>query len=277
MLQSQSVVDQERIELGGTVPQLSSTPAIEQAEPTGTRDVHSDATSLQMAEPNDPVLPRGRSIIVIAVLTLVLFVNSVSTGLLTVGIPRMASDFKLSEGLLLWPQSVYGLTSGSCLLLAGSVADVIGSRVVNLTGTFLTGCFIIASGFARTGIELIMFRAMQGIALALCLPTSTGILSTAIASGARRNIAFSCLGAGQAVGFGVGLVLSGIFSDTVGWRAGWYMSGALTLALFVVGVWALPVDKLPEKPIFRGLAKRIDWVGAALASGCLAMLSYVLA
>ena len=50
----------------------------------------------------DGILRKGRSIIVIAILSTVLFVNSVSNGLLTVGIPRMAADLKLSEDLLFW-------------------------------------------------------------------------------------------------------------------------------------------------------------------------------
>lgn len=48
------------------------------------------------------VLNKSRSVIVTTILSLVLFVNSVSTGILTVGIPRIAADLKLSEGLLLW-------------------------------------------------------------------------------------------------------------------------------------------------------------------------------
>ena len=51
-----------------------------------------------------------------------------------------------------------------CPLTAGAVADVVGSRPVFLTGClFLACCFVLACGLARTGIELIMFRAMQGI------------------------------------------------------------------------------------------------------------------
>ena len=226
---------------------------------------------------DDLVLKKGRSIIVIAILTLVLVLNSVSTGFLTVGIPRMAADLELPNNLLLWPQSVYGLTTGSCLLLAGSVADVVGSRIINLVGTFMVGIFIIACGLSRTGIQLILFRAMQGIAVSLCLPTGMAILSTSIPNGTRRNVAFSCLGAGQVVGYAVGLVLSGIMIETIGWRAGWYMSGAVTLVLFVISIWALPTDRVSDAPMMRRLAKDIDWVGAALASTSLALLSYVLA
>ena len=64
---------------------------------------HSDTISdSRVATARINVLNKGRSMNVIASLTLVFFVNSVSTGLLTVGIPLIATDLKLSEGLLLW-------------------------------------------------------------------------------------------------------------------------------------------------------------------------------
>lgn len=56
----------------------------------------------QVIESNTFALKRGRSFLVITVLSLVLFVNSVSTGILTVGIPRIATDLGLSESLILW-------------------------------------------------------------------------------------------------------------------------------------------------------------------------------
>lgn len=122
-----------------------------------------------------------------------------------------------------------------------------------------------------------MFRAMQGIAVALCLPTSMAILSTSIPSGTRRNVAFSCLAVGQVLGFALGLVLSGVFIDTIGWRAAFYVSGAFTFVLFVLGLWTLPPDRLLEGPTWRRLVVVIDWTGAMIASTCLAIFSYVLA
>lgn len=65
-------------------------------------DVTDPPSNRRAVESNAAVLTRGRSYIVITVLSLVLFVNSVSTGILTVGIPRMAADLKLSEDLILW-------------------------------------------------------------------------------------------------------------------------------------------------------------------------------
>ncbi|RDW59041.1 hypothetical protein BP5796_11965 [Coleophoma crateriformis] len=222
-------------------------------------------------------LPKGQLIITVATLTGVNFISSLSTGLLTVGLPRMAADVELAEHLLLWPSSVYALTSGSCLLLAGSIADVVGNRIVNLVGCLTVGCFILACGLARTGIELIMFRALQGIAVSLCLPTSVAIVANALPSGRARNIGFSCLGLVQPIGFSMGLILAGVFLDTVGWRFGYFLCGGLTLVLFFLSIWALPPDKVMEASILTRLKTEIDWIGAIIACASLSLLSYVLA
>jgi len=173
--------------------------------------------------------------------------------------------------------NVYSLTCGSCLLLAGSMAGVLGARRVNLVGCLLTGTFIIACGFARTGIELIMFRAMQGVSISLYLPTSVAIIANAIPSGRKRNIGFSSLGFVQPIGFSLGLVLEGVILDTVGWRFSFYLCGGLALALSIISLWALPHDDENDAANWAILKKEIDWVGAIMASTSLALVSYVLA
>ena len=135
---------------------------------------------------------------------------------------------------------------------------------------------MLACGLARTGIELTMFRAMQGIAVALCLPTSVGILTNAIPSGKRRNVGFACMGLAQPLGFSCGLVLGGFFADTIGWRAGWYMCAGAIMLCFLLGIWTIPADSLTQAPSLERLKADVDWTGAVVATACLALLSSVL-
>lgn len=224
-------------------------------------------------------LPRSRAVIVIIQLAGINFITSFSNGLVTVGLPAMSTALGLHPSLLLWPMNSYALTSASCLLLAGSVADVIGTRKVNLIGCFFIALFILVSGFSQNGIQLIMFRAMQGIAGAMALPSSMSIISRSIESGKPRNIGFACLGLAMPLGFSFGMVLAGVFINGPGWRTGFYMGGAASFLLFVVGIWALPIDVKvrTEASLWRRLATRIDWIGASLASTSIALFSYVLA
>ena len=223
-------------------------------------------------------LSRSRAVVITASLTGIMFASSMSFGLLAVGLPVIAEDLDLPENLLLWPSSVYSLACGCCLLLAGTIADMVGNRIINLVGTFIIATFILASGVSNTGIQLTVFRAFQGVGAAMCFPTATSILTEAFPSGRRRNIGFSCLGFGQPMGFAFGLVLEGLVQKTsAGWRTGWYLCSAVTAALFVANIWYLPPDKPRTGLSWSSLVHGIDWIGAAISSVGLGILSYVFA
>jgi len=171
----------------------------------------------------------------------------------------------------------YSLSNGCCLLLAGSLADFLGNRPINLIGCFLMGVFILACSVAQTGIQLILFRTFQGVATSMCLPTAFSILTDTMPIGKRRNIGFACLGLGQPLGFSVGLVLGGIFqaSATLGWRFGYYLCAGASFLLMAVNYFKLPKDKLREPVTIRRLQTEIDWIGILLSSACLGIISYV--
>lgn len=212
---------------------------------------------------------------------LVGFWASFTTGIITVGLPIIARSINLERALYLWPQSVYGLTCGAVLLIAGAVADIIGARTLELLGAFLLGACTLACGLAQTGVQLVVFRAIQGVCLAMHLPASVSIITAAVPSGKTRNLGFACLGMSQPLGFSVGLVLSGIMIEKAGWRSGFYLGGGATLVCSIAAYWALPKAKLDlaagSRSNWERLRKDIDWVGGIIAGGGLAILAYVLA
>ena len=263
---------------------MATTTSIELEEPSQVSIALSSTspiTTLRDHEPASSTLSKGRSIIVITQLAGINFLTSFSNGLVTVGLPTIAAVLHLDHNLLLWPMAAFALTSGSLLLLAGSFADVVGSRSVNLTGCFFIALFTLLSGWSRSGIELIMFRALQGVASALAFPSAISIISSSVESGRRRNIGFACLGLAMPLGFSFGLVLGGVFITGIGWRVGFYIGGGAGFLLFFVGIWSLPTSVKAESRIpgsmWKRLAAEIDWTGAGLASTCLALFSYVLA
>jgi hypothetical protein len=197
------------------------------------------------------------------------FLASFTNGVITVGLPVIGRSISLERSLYLWPSSVYGLTSGAALLIAGSIADIVGARTIELLGITLLGVFSLACGFAQTGAQLVAFRALQGVALALHLPASVAIITGAVPSGRARNLGFACLGFSQPLGFAVGLVLSGIMIEKAGWRSGFYLSGTCTLATALAAVWTLPKLAGPEMSAMAMLTKvrrEIDWLGGAISS-----------
>ena len=172
---------------------------------------------------------------------------------------------------------MYALTCGCTLLLSGSLADLCGCRIVYLTGASLLGACTLGCGLAKTGIQLIIFRAFSGIALSLCLPSATSMITKAFPVGRRRNTAFACFGAAQPLGFSLGLVLAGALLQSIGWRACYHIVTGVISIFFVAAIWLLPLDDRREPLTFRNIALSIDWIGAAMASFSLGLVSYVLA
>jgi MFS family permease len=214
--------------------------------------------------------------------SLINFLSSFCNAIITVGLPVIARSLSLPRALYLWPSSVWGLTSGSMLLIAGSIADLVGPRNVELAGISLMGVFTLACGLSATGVQLVVFRALQGIAMAMHLPASVALVAAGVPQGKARNVGYACLGLSQPFGFSVGLVMGGVMIERIGWRSGFYLSGGAMLVATVAALWMLPKVK-PEHQMASGmellkkLRNKIDWIGGGLASGGLAMLTYVLA
>ncbi|KAI1420908.1 MFS general substrate transporter [Xylaria sp. FL1777] len=224
------------------------------------------------------VFSKGQTVIVVIHLLGLSLFSSFSNGIIVVGLPTIATTLQLGEGLLLWPTSVFYLTAGSTLLLAGSIADVGGPKTVNMLGALLSAAFTLGCGVAQSGGQLIAFRALQGIANAIIVPSSISIISTNVKEGRPRNLGFACLGLAGPIGFSLGLVLGGVFIDSTGWRPAFYFVGAATTVLFFAGFWALPHDRpRSTHSVWKRLASEIDWIGATIASTGLATVSYVFA
>ncbi|KAF9891374.1 hypothetical protein FE257_004230 [Aspergillus nanangensis] len=252
-------------------------------EPTYVESEISDPHIILSAKEDDggaqsPRRVRLQQVMAITQLFAVTLTASLINGLVIVGLPTITKDLALPPSLSFWPSSVNSLATASTLLLAGSIADAIGPRWVELVGACASGVLMIGQGVSRTGTELIVMRALQGVGLALHLASSVSIVTQLLPQGRGRNLAFSCLGLSQPLGFSLGLVVGGVLVDTIGWRAGWYISGGITLFFTVIGLWALPGGK-PYQYTDRlhNIRTKIDWVGAGLASAFMALLCYLLA
>ncbi|KAG2167970.1 hypothetical protein JADG_007709 [Aureobasidium aubasidani] len=208
------------------------------------------------------ILSKGRTIVVIAQLVGVQLFSSFCNGIIVIGLPAIAKALEMEAGLQLWPTSVFYLTAGSCLMLAGSLADVLGTRPLILSANILLAVSALACGLARNGGEIIAFRGLQGVANAMAVPASVSMISTSVEDGQRRNMGFSCLGFAGPLGFLLGLILGGVFVDGVGWRPAFYLVAAASFTLGLVGFWALPNNSRPHPR--RSIKKQLATLSASV-------------
>ncbi|RYP92789.1 hypothetical protein DL770_001069 [Monosporascus sp. CRB-9-2] len=199
------------------------------------------------------------------------------SGILIAALPRIASDVNIPDGLILWPAAVYALAAGCLLHVFGAIGDIVGPKSMWVVGSFLFVVFTVAVGLAATSMQIILFRTCLGIAMSMCLPTTVSLITNTFPRGQWRNTAFAMNGMAQPLGYALGLVLGGIFTDTIGWRWSYYIMAMINFCISVTSIWSLPTVTHPfKKEWTRQLREDVDWVGATILSASLGMLMYVL-
>src|SRR5882757_2829541 len=83
--------------------------------------------------------------------------------IVNVALPKIATDLKASFSDIQWVIDAYALTLASLLLTAGSIADLIGRRLVFSVGLGLFAFTSLLCGLAPSAKFLIFARAGQGI------------------------------------------------------------------------------------------------------------------
>lgn len=162
--------------------------------------------------------------------------------------------------------------------MCGSISDVVGNRRTYLVGCLLQCASTLACGLAKTGTQIIVFRAFSGIAASFSLPSAVSLINEVFPRGQSRNIAFAAMGGAQSIGFAIGLVLGGVITGTIGWNWGFYVAAISNFVMLGISTWQLPKNVQESHGSWlQRLAADIDWVGVILASAGLAMLSYIIA
>jgi MFS family permease len=149
---------------------------------------------------------------------------------------------------------------------------------MNIFGCFFAGSFVLAASLSQTGLQLTIFRGLQGTGAAMYLPTAFSIISKTIPTGRRKNVAFACLGLGQPLGWFLGLLVGGICEGSAaGWRLPIYLTASLTILLGLINIWSLPDDGPKEWLSWNKFYHSVDWVGLFISSTCFGTLSYAFA
>ena len=67
------------------------------------------------------------------------------------------------------------------------------------------------------------------------LPGIQSIISMHVAPGQLRSVGFASVGTGVTAGYCTGMIVGDVLVETVGWRSGYWIIGALQLTVLVLG------------------------------------------
>ncbi|MCD5422694.1 MFS transporter [Rhodococcus pyridinivorans] len=203
---------------------------------------------------------------ILGLVTLSIFMTTVSASILTIALPAVVRHFNASPlestWLLLTPLMVT-----TCLLVTlGRVADMTGQRrMFNAGLVIFTFCAAIA-GFSGSAPLLIGVLAIQAIGSTMVM-ANTGSIVGSIYGGPRLAWAMGIYLAGVSVGQLIGPTVGGLVADTAGWR--WLFWAQVPLALICIVVGAKALKSLQEQP---SRDRKLDIAGSVTLTSALALL-----
>lgn len=188
-----------------------------------------------------------------------------------VALPNLSRDLDIAPGHVEWTITSYSLLFGSLLLLGGRAADLLGRRRMFVAGLATFTAASLAAALTPNAGALYTARALQGVGAAMLSPAALSIITTTFSAGAERARALGVWGAVSGAGAAVGVLLGGVLTSWLGWRAIFFVNAPIGAVLVIEALRSLPADI--DLPHWRGL----DLRGAFVATVSLAALLYALA
>ncbi|HEY6926665.1 MAG TPA: MFS transporter, partial [Steroidobacteraceae bacterium] len=130
----------------------------------------------------------------LAVLCLGVLMIVLDTTIVTIALPSILADLRVSAGALTWLLNAYMLTFSGFLLLGGRLGDLYGPRRLFMGGVGLFSFASLACGLAHTQTTLIVARAVQGLGSAVVAAVSLSLILSLYAEPRGRAQAMGVYG-----------------------------------------------------------------------------------
>lgn len=185
--------------------------------------------------------------------------------IVNVALPSIESSLEATSNQLTWVVNGYLVMAGGLLLLGGRLGDILGRQRMFTAGVFAFLAGSIVCGMAPNGNVLIAGRFFQGVGEALAAPAALALIALLFTDPDERAKAFGIWGGISGIGSTLGVLLSGILVQFVGWR----LIFLINIPIIVVILILLPryvMNKRAQSDTAVTKKPRIDWVGAVLVT-----------
>jgi EmrB/QacA subfamily drug resistance transporter len=227
------------------------------------------AVSLDHA-PEGSALSSRRGVAILLLLSLVQFMDVLDGSILNIALPSIKDDLGFTPQGLQWVVNGYVLTYGGFLLLGGRMGDLLGRRLVLVTGLVLFAGSSLAGGLAHSSSLLVGARFAQGLGAAMLSPAALSTLTSTFRSTRDRNTALGVWAAVSGIGGAAGVLFGGLLTEGPGWRWVLFVNVPFSLVAFA-GAFALL-----QKERMRGRLASFDAFGALFVTGGMLLLVYAL-
>ncbi|MFP5022798.1 DHA2 family efflux MFS transporter permease subunit [Pseudonocardia phyllosphaerae] len=180
--------------------------------------------------------PEGhrRRLLILGILCTSLLIVSMDATIVNVALPVLRADLNASITELQWTVDAYTLVLACFLMLAGATGDRLGRKGTFQAGLALFGTGSLLCSLAPTVGWLIAARVVQALGGAMLNPVAMSILTNVFTDPRERARAIGVWGSVVGIALGVGPVLGGLLTGTVGWRAIFWVNVPVVLAAIVL-------------------------------------------
>lgn len=161
-----------------------------------------------------------------------IFMTAIEATIVSTAMPTIAGQLKGGE-IMSWVFSIYLLTNAMMTPIYGKLVDRVGRKPVFIFGIVV---FIIGSslcGLSGSMLQLIIFRAIQGIGAGAIMPVAMTIIADIYPLDKRANI----LGLSSAfwgIASVVGPLCGGFIVDTIGWHWIFFVNVPIGIVLIIL-------------------------------------------
>jgi EmrB/QacA subfamily drug resistance transporter len=166
-----------------------------------------------------------------------LFMLMLDNTVVNVALPSIQRDLHASLSALEWTINAYTLTLAVFMVTGGRLGDIFGRRRMFLFGVVLFGLSSLAIGVSPNGTVLVAFRALQGIGAAFMMPATLSIITQAFPA-EQRGMAIGTWAGVSAMALAIGPVLGGFLTESVSWRAIFFLNPPIALVAIAVTLFA---------------------------------------
>jgi EmrB/QacA subfamily drug resistance transporter len=216
-----------------------------------------------------PELSHRRRLLVLAICCLSLLIAGMDNTIVNIALPSIGSDFHATLSDLQWTVDAYLLVLASMLMLSGSTGDRLGRRRTFQSGLVLFTLGSLACSLAPGLGWLVAFRMVQAVGGSMLNPVAMSIITNVFTDARERAMAIGVWGGVVGISMGLGPVVGGALTDSVGWRAIFWINIPIGVLAFV-----LAARFVPESRAVR--PRRPDVLGQALVMFVLASLTYAI-
>lgn len=207
--------------------------------------------------------------VILALLVLAQFMVVLDVAIVNVALPSIARQLHFSPSNLQWVVTAYTLTFGGFLLLGGRAADLFGRRRIFMVAVSFFALASLACGLAQSETQIIILRAVQGLAGAFMSPAALSIVLSEFREGKERDTAMGIWAGVSAGGAAAGVLLGGVLTQYLSWRWNFFVNVPVGI-LVVLGAFRL----LPHHIGEENQKLKLDLPGAFLATSGLMSIVY---